>query len=161
MTESKLALLFAGNSRREAEANSALLSKITSGVGIPAASHLFWSCTHSYSKGWGLRNSPSASRRTVGAGRARWPLNGERVWKVADPKNGQDFIIPLFGPIAEVIDRRLALVGGKGPLFRNTLGVDYLQLLKNAYRQLHESAKLRPKRSIIVRWHRDLQRCGV
>ncbi len=41
-------------------------------------------------------------------------LNGERVWKVADPKNSQDFIIPLFGPIGEVIDRRLALVGGKG-----------------------------------------------
>jgi integrase len=69
-------------------------------------------------------------------------LNGERVWKVADPKNGQDFLIPLYGPIGEVIDRRSALVGGKGPLFCNTGGVDYPQPLKNANRQLRELTKL-------------------
>ena len=65
-------------------------------------------------------------------------LNGERVWKLTDPKNGQDFLIPLFGPIGEVIDRRLAEVGGKGPLFWNTRGDDYPQPLRNANRQLRE-----------------------
>ncbi|HEX9941611.1 MAG TPA: tyrosine-type recombinase/integrase [Thermoanaerobaculia bacterium] len=81
-------------------------------------------------------------------------LNGERVWKVADPKNGQDFIIPLVGPIGEVIDRRLALVGGKGPLFWNTGGVDYPQPLKNANRQLRELTALQD-----IRPH-DFRRTG-
>jgi hypothetical protein len=29
-------------------------------------------------------------------------LNGERVWKVAEPKNGKDFLIPLEGPVRAV-----------------------------------------------------------
>ncbi|HEV8582147.1 MAG TPA: tyrosine-type recombinase/integrase [Thermoanaerobaculia bacterium] len=65
-------------------------------------------------------------------------LNGERVWKLTQTKNDQDFLIPLFGPIAEVIDRRLAEVGGKGPLFWKTRGADYPQPLKNANEQLRE-----------------------
>jgi integrase len=44
-------------------------------------------------------------------------LNGERVWKLAATKNSLDFLIPLQGPIAEIINRRLLQCGGKGPLF--------------------------------------------
>jgi len=29
------------------------------------------------------------------------------VWRVDDPKNGKHFLIPLEGPIREVIERRL------------------------------------------------------
>lgn len=42
-------------------------------------------------------------------------LNGERVWRVAEPKNGKDFLIPLEGPVREVIERRIAEVNGTGP----------------------------------------------
>ena len=31
----------------------------------------------------------------------------KRVWKVAEPKNGKDFLIPLEGPVQEVIERRI------------------------------------------------------
>jgi hypothetical protein len=43
--------------------------------------------------------------------------NGERVWKVDKPKNGKDFLIPLEGPVQEVIERRIAEVNVTGPLF--------------------------------------------
>ena len=81
-------------------------------------------------------------------------LNGERAWKLTDPKNGQDFLIPLFGPIGEVIDRRLAEVGGKGPLFWDTRGDDYPQPLRNANRQLRELTELQD-----IRPH-DFRRTG-
>jgi integrase len=44
-------------------------------------------------------------------------LNGERIWKVAEPKKGKDFLIPLEGPVQEVIELRIAEVDGTGPLF--------------------------------------------
>jgi integrase len=82
-------------------------------------------------------------------------LNGERGWKVADPKNGKDFLIPLDGPIGEVVNRRLAQVGGTGPLFWNaTLGDDYPRQLKDANRELRELTQLRD-----IRPH-DLRRTG-
>ncbi len=53
-------------------------------------------------------------------------LNGERVWKVSEPKNGKDFLIPLQGPIKEVLERRIEEVNGTGPLFwKITPGDDY------------------------------------
>jgi integrase len=74
-------------------------------------------------------------------------LNRETVWKVADPKNGSDFLVPLCGPIGEVIRRRLLQVGGKGPLFWETKGIDYPYPLKAANRELRKLtglADLRP-----------------
>jgi integrase len=70
-------------------------------------------------------------------------LNGERVRRVADPKNGQEFLIPLLGPIAEVINRRILAVGGKGFLFWNVKpGDDYPRQLKDANKELRELTKL-------------------
>src|SRR6202140_255254 len=75
-------------------------------------------------------------------------LNGERVWKVAEPKNGKDFLIPLEGPVQEVIERRIAEVNGAGPLFwKITPGDDYPRQLKDANRELREMtglAEIRP-----------------
>ena len=77
------------------------------------------------------------------------------VWKVADPKNGKDFLIPLDGPIGEVVNRRLAQVGGTGPLFWNViLGDDYPRQLKDANRELRELTQLWD-----IRPH-DLRRTG-
>ena len=70
-------------------------------------------------------------------------LNGERVWKVADPKNGKDFLVPLYGPIGEVINRRLLAVGGQGPLFWNIpAGKDYPWQLQQANGELRELTAL-------------------
>jgi integrase len=44
-------------------------------------------------------------------------MNGERVWRIPDTKNGRDFLIPLTGLVGEVLLRRSLAVGGKGPLF--------------------------------------------
>jgi integrase len=63
-------------------------------------------------------------------------LNGERVWRVADPKNGNEFIIPLYGKIGEILNRRLLATGGKGPLFWKTNGEDYPNKLKRANGEL-------------------------
>jgi integrase len=70
-------------------------------------------------------------------------LNGERVWRVADPKNGKPFIIPLFGPIGEVINRRLLEVGKTGPLFWETPeGDDYPYHMKVANKALRAQTGL-------------------
>jgi integrase len=70
-------------------------------------------------------------------------LNGERVWKVADPKNNKDFLIPLEGPIGEVIERRILQVNGKGPLFwKLNAQDDYPRQLKEANRELRQLTKL-------------------
>jgi integrase len=82
-------------------------------------------------------------------------LDGVRVWKVADPKNGQEFLIPLVGPIAEIINRRFLAVGGKGFLFWNiSPGDDYPCQLKRANRELRELTRLAD-----IRPH-DLRRTG-
>jgi integrase len=82
-------------------------------------------------------------------------LNGERVWRVAEPKNGKDFLIPLAGPVREVIERRLAAVKGTGPLFwKITPGDDYPRQLKEANRELRELTGLPG-----IRPH-DLRRTG-
>jgi integrase len=82
-------------------------------------------------------------------------MNGERVWKVAEPKNGKDFLIPLEGPVKEVIERRIAQTGGTGPLFwKITPGDDYPRQLKDANRELRELTGLPD-----IRPH-DLRRTG-
>jgi integrase len=82
-------------------------------------------------------------------------LNRERVWRVAEPKNGKDFLIPLAGPIRDVIERRIAEVNGSGPLFwKITPGDDYPRQLKEANRELRELTGLRDLRP------HDLRRTG-
>jgi len=82
-------------------------------------------------------------------------LNGERVWKVAEPKNGKDFLIPLEGPVKEVLERRVEEVNGSGPLFWKIMpGDDYPRQLKDANRELRELTGLKD-----IRPH-DLRRTG-
>jgi integrase len=70
-------------------------------------------------------------------------MNGERVWRIADTKNGRDFLIPLQGPIAEILLRRSMEVGGKGRLFWNyNAERDYPDQLKKANRQFRERSAL-------------------
>lgn len=42
--------------------------------------------------------------------------NEERVWRIYG-KNGHEFLVPLLGPIGEILNRRCLEVGGRGPLF--------------------------------------------
>jgi integrase len=42
--------------------------------------------------------------------------NGEPVWRFRG-KNGKELLVPLVGPIGEVLNRRCLQVGGKGALF--------------------------------------------
>jgi integrase len=44
-------------------------------------------------------------------------MGGERVWQLRETKMDRDFLVPLIGPVAEIINRRYLEVGGKGPLF--------------------------------------------
>jgi integrase len=82
-------------------------------------------------------------------------LNGERTWKVASPKNGQEFLIPLDGLVGEIISRRLLEVGGTGPLFWKVNPEDeYPRQLKDANKELRELTKLKD-----IRPH-DLRRTG-
>jgi integrase len=69
-------------------------------------------------------------------------LNGERVWKLSETKNSHDFLIPLQGLIAEVIDRRLHLCGGKGPLFWEKSGVNYASQLRETNKKLRQLSGL-------------------
>jgi integrase len=43
-------------------------------------------------------------------------VNGEGVWKIRY-KVERDHLVPLVGPVAEILQRRCQEVGGKGPLF--------------------------------------------
>lgn len=66
-------------------------------------------------------------------------LNGERVWRLKDPKNGREHLIPLSGYIGEIINRRLLAVGNSGPLFYDVPPTnDYPEQLKKANKQLRE-----------------------
>lgn len=70
-------------------------------------------------------------------------VNGERVWRLPDTKNGRDFLIPLSGPIGEVINRRYLEVGGQGPLFwEYKTDTEYPHLLKKANRALRKLTEL-------------------
>ena len=80
--------------------------------------------------------------------------DGEMVLKLTDTKSHRDFLIPLYGVIGEVINRRIAQVGGKGPLFWNLNPSDpYPKQLKEANRALRELTGLN------IRPH-DLRRTG-
>jgi integrase len=74
-------------------------------------------------------------------------LNGERVWRI-QAKNGRDFLIPLLGPIGEILYRRYLEVGGQGPLFwASNRTKDYPSELRNAnaeFRALSELKNVRP-----------------
>jgi integrase len=70
-------------------------------------------------------------------------MNGERVWRIPDTKNGRDFLVPLQGPIAEILLRRSMQVGGKGPLFwKYNADRDYPDQLTDANRNFRELAGL-------------------
>jgi hypothetical protein len=74
---------------------------------------------------------------------------------VAKPKNGKDFLIPLEGPVKEVLERRVEEVNGSGPLFWKIMpGDDYPRQLKDANRELRELTGLKD-----IRPH-DLRRTG-
>lgn len=66
-------------------------------------------------------------------------MNGERTWKVRY-KSDRDHLIPLIGPIAEIINRRLLASGGKGPLFWPNLDRtrDYPEQLKKANAEIRQ-----------------------
>jgi integrase len=82
-------------------------------------------------------------------------MNGERVWRIPDTKNGREFLVPLQGPIAEILLRRSLEVGGKGPLFwKYNAERDYPDQLKKANRNFRELSELED-----VRPH-DLRRTG-
>lgn len=70
-------------------------------------------------------------------------INGERVWRIPDTKNGRDFLIPLVGPIAEILLRRSMQAGGAGPLFwQYNADRDYPDQLKSANRNFRELSQL-------------------
>ena len=80
--------------------------------------------------------------------------NGERVWKILG-KNGREILVPLIGPIGEVLERRYREVGGKGPLFwRGNPGKFYPRELTAANAEFRELTNLKD-----IRPH-DLRRTG-
>lgn len=66
-------------------------------------------------------------------------VGDERVWRVRY-KVDRDHLIPLLGPIGEIINRRLAECGGKGPLFWANVDrtKDYPGQLTRATREIRE-----------------------
>jgi hypothetical protein len=64
-------------------------------------------------------------------------LGGERVWKVRN-KVDRDHLIPLIGPIGEIINRRFLECGGKGPLFWVNVDrtTDYPEPLRRASQEV-------------------------
>jgi len=61
-------------------------------------------------------------------------INGEKVWRMEDSKNGKEFLIPIQGRIKEVIDNRGIQLG---PIFPSLTGKSiYPNRLKDAMRQL-------------------------
>jgi integrase len=63
-------------------------------------------------------------------------------------ENGRDFLIPLLGPIGEILNRRCLEVGGQGPLFwGGNRTKDYPPELRGAnaeFRALSELKNVRP-----------------
>jgi integrase len=66
-------------------------------------------------------------------------FGGERVWRVRF-KVDRDHLIPLVGPIAEIINRRYMECGGQGPLFwaSVTKKTDYADPLRRANREIRQ-----------------------
>ena len=66
-------------------------------------------------------------------------LGGERVWRVRY-KVDRDRLLPLLGPVGEIINRRYAECGGKGPLFWAKVDrtKDYPEQLTRANREIRE-----------------------
>jgi integrase len=75
-------------------------------------------------------------------------VNGERVWRIPDTKNGREFLVPLTGLVGEVLVRRSQAVGGKGPLFwKPESRGRYSTKLKESngdFRELSQLANVRP-----------------
>jgi integrase len=73
--------------------------------------------------------------------------NGERVWRMYG-KNGHEFLVPLLGPIGEILHRRSLEVGGRGPLFwARDSRVTYpepLRLANVEFRRLSGLENIRP-----------------
>ena len=73
--------------------------------------------------------------------------NGERVWRMYG-KNGKEFLVPLLGPIGEILNRRCQEVGGRGPLFwARDPRYTYPQPLRDAnveFRRLSGLENIRP-----------------
>jgi integrase len=73
--------------------------------------------------------------------------NGERVWRMYS-KNGKEFLVPLLGPIGEILNRRCLAVGGQGPLFwARDVRHTYPQPLRDAnseFRRLSGLENVRP-----------------
>jgi integrase len=70
-------------------------------------------------------------------------VNGEGVWKIRY-KVERDHLVPLVGPIAEILQRRCKEVGGKGPLFWPDVDrtQEYPPQLKKANKELKEKTGL-------------------
>jgi integrase len=63
-------------------------------------------------------------------------INGEKVWRMKDPKNGREFMVPAQGKIQEVLSHR-----GKdlGPVFPSLTGKSYYpNRLKETMKQLRK-----------------------
>lgn len=73
--------------------------------------------------------------------------NGERVWRIRG-KNGKEFMIPLLGPIGEILERRCLEVGRTGPLFwHGEQDERYPQALRDSnaeFRRLSRLENIRP-----------------
>jgi integrase len=64
-------------------------------------------------------------------------IGGERVWQLRETKTGRDFLVPLVGPVGEILNRRYLEVGGKGPLFwKASAQCLYSAALQKANREL-------------------------
>jgi integrase len=87
-------------------------------------------------------------------------INGEKVLRIPASRNKsredskRDFLIPLIGPIGEIIERRSVEVNGKGPLFWTYKGVDYPYQLKESNKAIRSLLGLED-----IRPH-DLRRTG-
>lgn len=73
--------------------------------------------------------------------------NGERVWRIRG-KNGKEFMVPLLGPIGEILERRCLEVGASGSLFwQGAQNEHYPQALRDAnveFRRLSKLENIRP-----------------
>lgn len=75
-------------------------------------------------------------------------IGGERVWQLRGTKMDRDFLVPLVGPVGEILNRRYLEVGGKGPLFwnlrRDRVYPSQLQKANEELRSLSGLADFRP-----------------
>jgi integrase len=72
-------------------------------------------------------------------------IGEERVWRIPEHKSKErrEFLIPLIGPIGEVINRRYLAVGGRGPLFwEYSKAKEYPDALRDGNEDLRELTKL-------------------